>query len=270
MLDHTCHHRVHIQAEHRLVFLICDHEASKPLKFVSPRFARFVAWTRNPGIRPALFFIPRLNTGVNDVEHLSPEEIINSQIEMVKAAIEVFPEKKIILSSITPRQDDHNDDIFHINEEIHKQIKELPNVIHVYNGNLQNSKYFYDHKHLNKKLGIPMLARNIKQCIREIFKHPQHNKENNQQRTKQQRTNPKETNHLKPNASTDIAPPKVPTPPQQSVEHNIQTQIEHLTGLLQSVIQTQALNHRYYPQVMYPNNVGPFLQPRYVNQAIRP
>ena len=57
---------------------------------------------------------------------------------MVKAGIEVFTEKKIILSSITPRQDDHNGAIFDINEEIHKRIKERPNFIHVYNGNLQN------------------------------------------------------------------------------------------------------------------------------------
>ena len=44
------------------------------------------------------------HTGVNDVEHLSSDEIINPQIEIIKLARETSQKKEIILSGITPRR----------------------------------------------------------------------------------------------------------------------------------------------------------------------
>ena len=50
-----------------------------------------------------------INTGVNDLEHLSKDEIINKQIEMIEKATKTFPGIKVFLSGITPRQDDYDD-----------------------------------------------------------------------------------------------------------------------------------------------------------------
>ena len=107
-----------------------------------------------------------------------------------------------------------------------------------------------------------MLAKNIKQSIRESLNHSQQ-KDNDQQPTK-----PIEMDHPKPEPSTKVDQPISQTQP--TARPDLQIQIEHLTGLLQNLVRTQTLNQHRYPQVMYPTNVVPFLKPRYVNQAIRP
>ncbi|CAB4038969.1 Hypothetical predicted protein, partial [Paramuricea clavata] len=61
-----------------------------------------------------------INTGVNDVEHLTPEEIINNQIKLVEKAMSAFPNAKIILSDITPRDDKFDDEVPRINDDIDK------------------------------------------------------------------------------------------------------------------------------------------------------
>jgi hypothetical protein len=43
---------------------------------------------------------------LNDADHMSKEEIIDNQVHLVDIATKMFPEKKVILSGITPRNDD--------------------------------------------------------------------------------------------------------------------------------------------------------------------
>ena len=64
-----------------------------------------------------------IDNGVNDVEHLSSDEIINSQIEVIKLAREKFPKKEIILTGITPRRDNLDTTISEVNNVIHDNIK---------------------------------------------------------------------------------------------------------------------------------------------------
>jgi hypothetical protein len=85
----------------------------------------------------------------------------------------MFPEKKVILSGITPRNDDLDHVVAEANRGIHERIKNLPNVQHVYNGNLRENRFFHDVKHLDKRLGIPKLAKNIKTELRFAFKSRQ-------------------------------------------------------------------------------------------------
>ena len=59
-----------------------------------------------------------INTGVNDLESLSPKDIIESQIRLVKIATTNFPDKKIIMSSITPRRDDRDKFVFEVNKAV--------------------------------------------------------------------------------------------------------------------------------------------------------
>ena len=113
-----------------------------------------------------------INIGVNDAEHLTPEEIINNQIELVEKAMSAFPNAKIILSDITPRDDKCDVEVPRINDGIDRVIKSYRNVFHVYNGNLRYSDYYHHVKHLSRKYGVPALARNIKSVLREAFQSP--------------------------------------------------------------------------------------------------
>ena len=115
-----------------------------------------------------------INTGVNDIDHMSTEDVIQSQVNLIKTATGLFPGKKIILSSITPRNDSLDHKVKAANQEIHEQIKDTPNVFHVCNGNLRDDRFYHDTKHLSKRFGIPALARNIKKEIRNSF-YPRQN-----------------------------------------------------------------------------------------------
>jgi hypothetical protein len=72
-----------------------------------------------------------INTAVNDVEHLTPEEIINNQIKLAEKAMSAFPNAKTILSDITPRDDKFDDEVPRINDDIDRVIKSYRNVFHV-------------------------------------------------------------------------------------------------------------------------------------------
>ena len=115
-----------------------------------------------------------INTGVNDIDHMSTEDVIHSQVNLINTATGSFPGKKIILSSITPRNDSLDHKVKAANQEIHEQIKDIPNVFHVSNGNLRDDRFYHDTKHLNKRFGIPALAKNIKKEIRNAF-YPRQN-----------------------------------------------------------------------------------------------
>ncbi|CAB4025500.1 Hypothetical predicted protein [Paramuricea clavata] len=99
-----------------------------------------------------------INTGVNDLEHSTAKDVISKQLQMINLAVNAFPGKKIILSSITLRDDKLDKDVEVVNKEVHCQIANNRNVIYVNNCNLREVKYYYDHKHLNRKNGIPALA----------------------------------------------------------------------------------------------------------------
>ena len=87
-----------------------------------------------------------INTGVNDLEHLSAEEIVKSQVQMVNMAVKEFPGRQIVVCGIIPRGDELDRQIPDINNEIHEQIKDIPSVSHIYNGNLRDGSLYFDHK----------------------------------------------------------------------------------------------------------------------------
>jgi hypothetical protein len=89
-----------------------------------------------------------INTGVNDVEHLTLDEVIQKQLEMVDTARKAFPGKKIIVSSVTPRDDDFDEDIRAINRAIQSEISNFTDVIYVNNDNLRDRALYFDRKHL--------------------------------------------------------------------------------------------------------------------------
>jgi hypothetical protein len=101
-----------------------------------------------------------INTGVNDVEHLTfLDEVIQKQLEMADTARKAFPGKKTIVSSVTPRDDDFYEDIRAINRAIQSEISNITDVIYVIYG-------CFDRKHLNRNRGVRKFAANIKKAIR--------------------------------------------------------------------------------------------------------
>lgn len=109
-----------------------------------------------------------INTGVNDLEHLPVEEIIRKQIQMVDLARQAFPDRKVIVSSITPRCDNLDGLVRNVNYAVGQRIQGLSNVILVDNGNLRRRhKHNYcDAKHLSDQDGVRVFAGNIKAGIR--------------------------------------------------------------------------------------------------------
>ena len=79
-----------------------------------------------------------IHTGVNDLEHLSAEEIVRSQVQMVNMAVKEFPGRQIVVCGIIPREDELGRQIPDINNSIHEQIKNIPSVGHIYNDNLRD------------------------------------------------------------------------------------------------------------------------------------
>ncbi|CAB3983013.1 Hypothetical predicted protein [Paramuricea clavata] len=184
-----------------------------------------------------------INTGVNDVEHLKPVKIIEDQVHLVEAASHMFPGRKIILSDITPRTDNLDQAIININNDIHERIKDLSNVQHVYNGNLRQYKFFYDAKHLSKRLGIPLLAKNFKNGLPRALR-PQQRHGNSCQQTSNPQPQARNQSHT---MAPEITPPApVPMLPlNQPVNAQIETTTLKPTVTVQEQLQNMnnLLNH---------------------------
>ena len=96
---------------------------------------------------------------------MCPEHFIEDQVELTKTAPRVFPEKKIIVSEITPRTDGLDEIVIAFNNGVHEQIKGLSTIHHVANGNLREYRFFHHTKHLSKRSGIPILEKNLKNAL---------------------------------------------------------------------------------------------------------
>ncbi|CAB4024562.1 Hypothetical predicted protein, partial [Paramuricea clavata] len=73
---------------------------------------------------------------------------------MVDTARKAFPGKKIIVSSVTPRDDDFDEDIRAINRAIQSEILNFNDAIYANNDNLRDRALYFDSKHLNRNRGV--------------------------------------------------------------------------------------------------------------------
>ena len=85
---------------------------------------------------------------------------------MIDTAKKAFPGKKIIVSSITPRDDNLDGNVRIINQAVERKISKFNDVIHVHNNDLRDRSFYHDCKHLNRNRGVRMFASNIKRGIR--------------------------------------------------------------------------------------------------------
>lgn len=189
-----------------------------------------------------------INTGVNDLKHLSKDEIINQQIEMIKKATETFPAIKVFLSGITPRQDDYDDIVIEINNAVHRKVEQMPNVHHVYNGNLRQRRLYFDVKHLSRRAGVPVLARNIKTEMRKALSPsaPRQRNYNSANQPSQLTLNHQKLSTRPQPQDRDVQVQIIPDPP--VVSNNIDVQLKQLTEAMNMLIHT---NQQLQYRVMY-------------------
>ena len=226
-----------------------------------------------------------INTGVNDVEHMSAEQIIEDQVKLIEIASSVFPEKKIIVSEITPRTDGLDDVVLAVNNGVHKRIKDLPNVNHVDNDNLREYRFFHDTKHLNRRLGIPMLAKNLKSALRSAVLPKQQPRSSYAQKSKrvQKRNQPHPTTmkratpvqrpppvNIHPDSPLQPLPnqpphPQYPPQPRRhpynqlpadrreptSLNHTVKEQLQNMNILLNNFVSIFKHNYSHHQGVMY-------------------
>ena len=86
------------------------------------------------------------------------------------------PDASIMVSELTPRQDDLQNVIKKVNVEINQRIKEVLDCLLINHHNLNSRELFYDKKHLKNINGIPLLAKNIKAAIRLTRGHTANNR----------------------------------------------------------------------------------------------
>lgn len=208
-----------------------------------------------------------INTGVNDLEHLSTQEVTEKQQEMVEIATQKFPNKKIVMSSITPRCDQLDRSVFEVNKAVAKNIRNIQNVFLVDNGNLrcdQQSSHF-DDKHLNRRHGIPLFAKNLKDGIRRALGIPVR-KPADQTRTRnypKEKThnvhNPRSYSDAVINGSPAITPQTQSNPALSDVQH----QLFDLTSMIRQLVQTNT----NFPAPQQPILCPPFPTPGLVYGA---
>ncbi|CAB3997894.1 Hypothetical predicted protein [Paramuricea clavata] len=193
-----------------------------------------------------------INTGVNDLESLSPKDIIESQTCLVNIATTNFPDKKIIMSSITPRRDDLDKFVFEVNKAVAQNICKILNVVLVDNGNLRSKDQFYfDTKHLSRRHGIPLFATNLKKSLGI----------NNRRISGQHRFPYPKSNHGSSWSDVVKQNPPLNNSPNQSTISEVKNHLVDLTSMFKQFLQTtvnpsaQPPFHNYpAPQ---PNNLFP-------------
>ena len=105
--------------------------------------------------------------GVNDVDNLTTEDIIDKMINITELCKDKYPDVKLYISVITPRRDSLNEKVKEVNrllkDNIHRKI--LLNVFFMDNDNLDNEELLYDNKHLKKDSGVRILVSNLKRSV---------------------------------------------------------------------------------------------------------
>ena len=147
-----------------------------------------------------------------------------------------------------------------INNEIHEQIKDIPSVSHIYNGNLPDGSLYFDHKHLNRKFGVPAFAKNIKRELRLVFGPRRNKNPGNQQRDAPTNQNQETYHHRNAN------PGQLQNQEQKTVkslhdgkQSTIYDELKQVSTLLTQLIQNntsmnqQRVQYQMYPQAAFPS-----------------
>ena len=111
-----------------------------------------------------------VSCGVNDSDYMEGEEVHKHFISTIDSIRQRFPHIKILVSELTPRNDDKDPRVVICNRLLEESICAMENVILIKHSNLRDSNWsnFRDSKHI-KKESISIYASNIKRGLRMAF-----------------------------------------------------------------------------------------------------
>ena len=167
---------------------------------------------------------------------------------MIEKATKTIPGIKVFLSGITPSQDDYDDIVIEINDAVHKKVEQMPNVHHVYNGNLRQRRFYFDVKHLSRRAGVPVFARHIKTEMRKALSpsSPRQRNYNSANQPSQLTLSHQKLPTRPQPQDRDVQVQIIPDPP--VVSNNIEVQLKQLTETMNMLIHA---NQQLQYRVMY-------------------
>ena len=111
-----------------------------------------------------------INVGVNDIDENSGEAVFNQIQETIDIIREKYNTVKIILSEITPRKDNRDDEVIACNSLINEYADRNNFIFVAHHSNLRdsNGSFLFDCKHIKKNY-IPRFAANLKMALRKAY-----------------------------------------------------------------------------------------------------
>ena len=108
-----------------------------------------------------------LSCGVNDIDSKSGNFVAGELLATTNRIRREYPNVKIIINEVTPRNDDRDGEVKKCNEAIHSKTRNLDYVFITQQSHLRNNSWsrFYDEKHI-KRTCIPIYVASLKKGLR--------------------------------------------------------------------------------------------------------
>ena len=111
-----------------------------------------------------------IHTGVNDLDYVDGATVARSLAHTVQNMISMNPEIKIVISEITPRKINKDDQVILCNQHLHTYLDHVENVVLAIHSNLRTEDWEFheDDKHF-LQISIGKLAANLKAALRKTI-----------------------------------------------------------------------------------------------------
>ena len=111
-----------------------------------------------------------ISCGCNDMDRKDGLDVFNEMVETILMVRRMYPFIKIIISEVTPRNDERDSEVILCNERLNERVTQMENVVIINHSNLrdENMSMFSDAKHI-KENDIKVYAGNIKTGLRKAF-----------------------------------------------------------------------------------------------------
>ena len=108
--------------------------------------------------------------GVNDLDEMTGPEVSEKLCNLLKLINQTYPDTKIILNEITPRNDDRDSQVILCNNMLHNVSSKNDHIFIAKQSNIRDDSYsfFDDVKHI-KKIKIARYVSNIKIALRQAY-----------------------------------------------------------------------------------------------------
>ena len=108
------------------------------------------------------------SVGCNDIDYRNSDAVFDLMKQTVDNIRQKFPGVKIILSEITPRMDERDNEVIDTNTKLNEYVAQHDDLFLTTNSNMRDEDFFVDAKHFNQQC-IPRFAKNIKIALGKAF-----------------------------------------------------------------------------------------------------